>query len=98
MFEKGKSFANKSKVDFMTGYSKVIEKFGGKTINLNLENKTSTMNPLEINLNSELNNCVVEPYIAKKGIKREDIQLSELAIMMENKVKNKKMNNFVVKR
>ncbi|EOP78916.1 hypothetical protein IGM_06523 [Bacillus cereus HuB4-4] len=72
----------------MTGYNKIIEKFGGKTINLNLENKTSTMNPLEINLNSKLNNFVVEPYIAETGIKREDIQLSELASWMENKVKN----------
>jgi len=72
----------------MAGYNKIIEKFGGKTINLNLENKTSTMNPLEINLNSKLNNCVVEPYIAETGIKREDIQLSELARWMENKVKN----------
>lgn len=72
----------------MTGYNKIIEKFGGKTINLNLENKTSTMNPLEINLNSKLNNFVVEPYIAETGIKREDIQLSELARWMENKVKN----------
>ncbi|ARJ25783.1 hypothetical protein B7492_32630 (plasmid) [Bacillus mycoides] len=72
----------------MTGYNKTFEKFGGKTINLNLENKTSTMNPLEINLNSKLNNFVVEPYIAESGIKREDIQLSELASWMENKVKN----------
>ncbi|PFY13882.1 hypothetical protein COL42_20410 [Bacillus pseudomycoides] len=76
-------------MDFMTGYNKVIEKFGDKTINLNLENKTSTMNPLKINLNSELNNCVVEPYIVKTDIKREDIQLSELASWMENNVKNK---------
>ncbi|MEQ3548789.1 hypothetical protein ABNG29_34190 [Bacillus thuringiensis] len=71
----------------MTDYNKIIEKFGGKIINLNLENKTSTINPLDINLNSKLNNCVVEPYIAETDIKREDIQLSELARWMENKVK-----------
>lgn len=55
-----------------------------KIINLNLGNKTLTMNPLEINLNSKLND-VVESYIAETGIKREDIQLSELARWMENK-------------
>ncbi|MRB29952.1 hypothetical protein GH891_25460 [Bacillus thuringiensis] len=71
-----------------TDYNKIIEKFGGKIINLNLENKTSTMNPLEINLNSKLNNFVVEPFIAETGIKREDIQLCELARWMENKLKN----------
>ncbi|MGN4725361.1 hypothetical protein ACTFR8_28585 [Bacillus cereus group sp. MYBK15-3] len=61
-------------------------KLGGKTINLKLENKTSTLNPLEINLNSELNKRVVEPYIVETGIKREDIQLSKLARWVENKV------------
>ncbi|WP_176524646.1 hypothetical protein [Bacillus pseudomycoides] len=35
------------------------------------------------NPNSELNKRVIEPYIAEKGIKRENIQLSELAIWME---------------
>ncbi|MED0855683.1 hypothetical protein [Bacillus pseudomycoides] len=35
--------------DFVSDYSKTIEKLGGKTINLKLENKTSTLNPLEIN-------------------------------------------------
>ncbi|MED1560085.1 hypothetical protein [Bacillus paramycoides] len=41
------------------------------------------------NPNSELNKFVVEPYIKETGIKREDIQLSELAKWLEDKVKNK---------
>ncbi|MEF7561089.1 hypothetical protein [Bacillus thuringiensis] len=42
------------------------------------------------NLNSELNKLVVEPYIAETGIKREEIQLSELAKWMEDKVENER--------
>lgn len=42
------------------------------------------------NLNSELNKLVVEPYIAETGIKREEINLSDLAKWMEDKVKNER--------
>ncbi|HDR3450823.1 hypothetical protein BTT_64350 (plasmid) [Bacillus thuringiensis serovar morrisoni str. 4AA1] len=42
------------------------------------------------NPNSELNKLVVEPYIAEKGIKREEINLSDLAKWMEDKVKNER--------
>jgi hypothetical protein len=41
------------------------------------------------NPNSELSKLVVEPYIAEKGIKREEINLSDLAKWMEDKGKMK---------
>ncbi|MEW9912387.1 hypothetical protein AB3H50_28335 [Bacillus pacificus] len=42
------------------------------------------------NPNSELSKLVVEPYIAAKGVKREEINLSDLAKWMEDKVKNER--------
>ncbi|AEA19731.1 MULTISPECIES: hypothetical protein [Bacillus] len=42
------------------------------------------------NPNSELSKLVVEPYIAATGVKREEINLSDLAKWMEDKVKNER--------
>jgi hypothetical protein len=48
------------------------------------------------NPNSELSKLVVEPYIAEKGIKREEINLSDLAKWMEDKVKMKADNKGII--